>query len=115
MLRKLSAALLATALIAGPAFAAEPTANAASTQNAATAPAPANTAAKPAGKSVKLVKHARSRVVRHKTGKTKLVRNSKSTKTHRHRIAAHNPAKPGKTSKISKTSKTTKPGTSTHG
>src|ERR1700691_1311894 len=62
MLRKISAALLATALIAGPAFAAQPSGSAGSTPAAATTPAPASTdavtkaAAKPI-KATKTVKH----------------------------------------------------------
>jgi len=95
MLRKLSAALLAAALLAGPAFAADP-ARAANAMPATSAPAPVHAPAKPAG-TVKMVKHVRRHVVRHKAGKAKLVRHFRSTK-HRQHIAAHvaKPAKPGR-------------------
>ena len=65
MLRTFSAALLATAIIASPAFAASPTGADASTPAATTATAPANTITKPADKSVKTVKHLHKPLVRH--------------------------------------------------
>jgi len=94
MLRKLSAALLATALIAGPAFASDPAGPAGSTPAASTAPAPTNAVTKPAAKPIKTVKHVRHHTVRHKVGKIKPVRHFRSTK-HGHHIAVH-VAKPGK-------------------
>jgi hypothetical protein len=107
MLRKLAAGLLATALIAGPAFA-QSSGNAGSAPPAATAiQAPAASTSQPAAKpavkpikSAKLVKHARKHVARHKVGKSKTVRNAKLTKTHRRHIAAHvtKPVKTGKDS-----------------
>ena len=97
MLRKISAALLATALVAGPALAAPPAGGAGPTP-AATAPAPTNAVIKPTAKPAKMVKHVRRHLVRHKVGKIKVARHVKSTKMHRHRVAAHvgNPAKAGK-------------------
>lgn len=110
MLRKLSAALLATVLIAGPAFAAHPAGAAASTPTAATTPASTIPATRPAGKPVK---HARKHVVGHKVGKGKSLRHFKSSaKTRPHHIAN---AKPAKNAKARKTSKMTKPGANTHG
>jgi hypothetical protein len=100
MLRKLSAALLATALIAGPALAADPAGTAATSPTATAAPAHA--------------KHVRKHIVSHKVSKTKLLRYGKSAKTHRHRTVAH-VAKPVKSAKAVKTNKMTKPSKSTHG
>jgi hypothetical protein len=100
MLRKFAAALLATTLIAGPAFAAQRSDSAGSTPTAPTAPAastavaPASTHAvtKQAAKPTKMVKHARKHarkhMVRHKVGKMKVSRHSKSMKMHRHHAAA---------------------------
>ena len=103
MLRKFAAALLATTLIAGPAFAAQPSGSAGSTPAASTAAAPASTNAvtKQTAKPTKTVKHARKHarkhVARHKVGTMKVARHFKSTKTHRHHVAAHaKPVKGGK-------------------
>ena len=107
MLRKLSAVLLATALIAGPAFAAEPASGGSNPPAAASAPA--NTTTQPAVKSnepAKTASHTRKPVAGHKTGKVAMVRH-KSVKTHRHVVVAH-AAKPAKVSKVSKAGKTDK-------
>jgi hypothetical protein len=96
MLRTFAAALLATALIAGPALAQTP--GAASSAPAATAPATSGVAGKTAVKpvkSVKTIKHARHHVARHKAGKTGLVRHTRLVKHRHHHLVAHI-AKPGK-------------------
>jgi len=99
MLRKFAAALLATTLIAGPAFAAPPSGSAGSTPAASTAAAPASTNAvtKQTAKPTKTVeparKHARKHA-RHKLGTMKVSRHFKSAKMHRHYVAA--PVKPVK-------------------
>lgn len=122
MLRKLSAALIATALIAGPALAAANSAGAATSTPAAT-PASTN-AAKPADKPIKTVKHQhKPRIRHHVVAKKKMPRHVKlSAKHHRLHVVSH----PRKTNKIVKesntkngdktntTSKVTKP-TATHG
>ena len=88
MLRKFAAALLATALIAGPAFAAQPSGSAGSTPAATAAPAttPATKTVTSQTKPVKTVKHvrkhARKHVVRGKMHTMKQARHFKSTKTH---------------------------------
>jgi hypothetical protein len=90
MLKTFAAALLATTLIAGPAFAAPPSGSAGSTPAASTA-APASTHAvtKQTAKTVKHArKHVRKHVVRHKVGKMKVSRHAKSAKMHRHHAAA---------------------------
>jgi hypothetical protein len=95
MLRTFSAALIATAIIASPAFAASPTGADASTPAAAsTATAPANTVTTPAGKPVKTVKHQHKPFIRHHV----VVK----TKRHVKHIALHS----RKPTKIVKTAKT---------
>jgi hypothetical protein len=117
MLRKFAAALLATTLIAGPAFAAQPSGNAGSNPAASAAAAPAsgtNAVTKQTAKPTKTVKHARKDARRHvargKVGTIKVSRHFKSTKTHRHHVAAHvvKPAKVGKGAKSAKSAKTTR-------
>ncbi len=118
MLRKFAVAMLATALIAGPALAASPAGNAGSP---ATVTAPASTTVdKPMAKpATKMVKHFRSHVVRHKVGKIKVAQHFKSTKAPRHHIALR-PAKHskfskvGKVNKINKTSKIIRSNKTTH-
>jgi hypothetical protein len=106
MLRKFAAALLATALIAGPAFAAPPAGSVGQTPATptATAPAPANPAVKPAAKPTKMVKHVRKHLSRHKVSKIKVARHLKVSKTHRHHVASRivAPAKAGKGEKAGK-------------
>jgi len=113
MLRKLSAALLAAALLAGPAFAADSSSNT-DTKSAATSH---HATAKPVHKASKKVehvrKHVRRQVVRHITGKTKIARASKTRRMHRHHLALHK-AKPAASGKTNKASKLTKPNASTH-
>jgi len=86
MLRKFAAALVATALVAGPAIAAQPSSGAGTTPATAAAPAAVKeqTPAKQTDtrKPVKMVKHVRGHVRHHfahvaKPGKT--VKNSKSS------------------------------------
>jgi hypothetical protein len=103
MLRKFAAALLATALIAGPALAAPPAGSAGSPATVSTP------VAKPAVKHATLVKHLRRHVVRHSVGKTKMVRHFKSTKAPRHHLAAPliKHPKVNKTSKIMRSNKST--------
>jgi hypothetical protein len=99
MLRKFAAALLATALIAGPALAAPPAGSAGS-------PATVSTSVnKPAVKHAKMVKHFRRHIVRHKVGKIKMARHFK----YRHHIAAPvvKHLKVNKTSRVNKTNKST--------
>jgi hypothetical protein len=114
MLRKFAAALLATALIAGPAFAASPLGGPGSP---ATVNAPASTMlAKPAVKHATTVRHFRRHVVRHKVGKIKVARHFKSTKTPRQHIAAPvvKHTKFSKVGKVNKTSRINKTNRSTH-
>jgi hypothetical protein len=96
MLRKFAAVLLATTLIAGPAFAAQPSGNAGATPAApaATAPAPAGAATKTVSTPVKPIKtvkhvrkHARKHVVRGKTHTMKQARHLKPAKTHQSRVS----------------------------
>jgi len=107
MLRNFAAALLATALIVGPAFAAQPSGNAGSPPATAAGPN-AQTTAKQTNttKPVKTVKHARTHarhhVARGKVGPMKLAKHVKATKTHRGRVA--HIAKPGKAAKSDKSS-----------
>ena len=78
MLRKFAAVLLATTLIAGPAFAAQPSDNAAGPAATTQANHPAQT------KTVKRMSvHVRKRAARGRAA-AKLVRNVKTAKTHRH-------------------------------
>jgi uncharacterized cupredoxin-like copper-binding protein len=119
MLRKLSAALIATALIASPAFAAASSA-AASTPSAVTTSAPTNT--KHAGKPIKTVKHQHKRFVHHKLSKSKPRGHIKlAGKTHRHVVKTNKTVKTSKTVKTAntansgRTNKITKPVANTHG
>ncbi len=109
MLRKFAAAMLATALIAGPAFAASHLGNPGSAPVTAPVTVPASTTVtKPMAKpAVKMVKHFRGHVVRHKVGKIKVARHLKSTKAPRHHFATHfvKHSKFSKHGKINKTSK----------
>jgi hypothetical protein len=112
MLRNFAAALLATTLIAGPAFAAQPSGTTGATP--ATASAPASTKAQAVTKEtkpVKMVKHVRSHVRKHfarnKVGTMKV---ASHVKTHRSHIARSHVArnhfahavKPGKVTKSTK-------------
>jgi hypothetical protein len=119
MLRKFAAALLATALIAGPAFAASPAGNVGSTPATVTTPASTNVTKPVAKPATKMVKHFRRHVVRHKVGKIKLAQHLKSTKAPRHHLALrpvkHSKfSKVGKVKKINKTSRISKANKSTH-
>lgn len=99
MLRTFAAALLATALIGGPALAASPSGNGGN--SAATAAAPNATAAQPV-KTTNPVKHVRAhprkhqRFARHHGRTVKMVRHIKPVK-HRHRVAAHKVTKATRT------------------
>jgi hypothetical protein len=104
MLRKFAAALLATALIAGPALAAPPAGSAGSPA------AVSATVNKPAVKHAKMVKHFRRHIVRHNVGKTKMARHFNSTKAPRHHVAAPLVKHP----KLNKTSKIIRSNKSTH-
>jgi hypothetical protein len=121
MLRTFSAALIATAIIASPAFAASSTGTDASTPAATTTAAPVNSATAPSGKPVKTVKHQHKPLVRHHV----IAKNKRhvklSAKPHRQHIVLHSrkPTKTVKTdkthnSKTHETRKVTKP-TATHG
>jgi hypothetical protein len=112
MLRKLSAPLIATALVASPAFvAAHATGAGASTPATTTATTP-NNATKPTGKSIKTVKHQHKPLIRHHVvAKKKLPRHVKlSAKPHRQHIVLHSSktTKTAKDSKINNTGKTNK-------
>jgi hypothetical protein len=116
MLRKLSAALIATAIIASPAFAASATGAGASTPAATTATAPANNVAKPAGKPIKTVKHQHKPVIRHHVVAKNKRHVKLSAKPHRQHIVLHShkttkTVKAAKThnGKTNQTSKVTKP------
>jgi hypothetical protein len=123
MLRKFSAALIATALIAGSAFvAAYPTGAAAATSTATATTTPTNNVSKPAGKPIKTVKH-QLLIRHHVVAKNKLPRHVKlSAKPHRQHIVLHSrkttktvkDSKINNTGKTNKASKMTKPST-THG
>jgi hypothetical protein len=98
MMRKFAAALLATALIAGPAFAASATGNAGKTPAAEQTIKPAKTA-----KTHHVRKH-RHDVVRHRNGgKLASVRHIKRHKRHGHYVA--HVVKPLKTDKAGKSDK----------
>jgi hypothetical protein len=108
MLRNFAAALLATTLIAGPAFAAQPSADVGS--KPATVTAPAATSAAPAKqanatKPVKTVKHARMHarhhVARAKIGKARSVKVAHFGKVTHQKHASHI-AKPGNAGKSNK-------------
>jgi hypothetical protein len=100
MLRNLTAALIATALVAGPALAAQPSSNAGAAPAAASA-TPADikgqavTKATDARKPVKTVKHARTHV---RTYARTHVRH------HVAHVAKHLANKPGKAAKTAKSS-----------
>jgi hypothetical protein len=83
MLRKFAVALVATTLIAGSAFAAQPT------ETSGAAPAATQTA--PAVKTTKIVapttRHVRKHVARGKVGTMHQARHVKSTKTHQASLA----------------------------
>jgi hypothetical protein len=124
MLRKVSAALIATALVAGGAFVATYPAAAASSTAATTTATPADNAAKPTGKSISTAKHQHKPLKRHHVvAKNRLPRHVKlSAKPHRQHIALHsgkttktvNGSKANNTAKTNQTSKMTKP-SATHG
>jgi hypothetical protein len=124
MLRKLSAALIATVLIVGPAFvAAYPTGAAATPATTATTTL-TNNATKPTGKPIKTVKHRHKPLIRHHVvAKKKLPRHVKlSAKPHRLHVVLHSSkttktvkdSKANNTDKTNTTSKMTKP-SATHG
>lgn len=99
MMRKFAAALLATALIAGPAFAAPATGDAGKTPAAAQTAKPAQTA-----KTHHVRKH-RHYVVRHRNGgKLVSVRHVKRPERHGHYVA-HVAKPPLKTNKAGKSDK----------
>ncbi len=103
MLRKFAAALLATTLIAGPAFAAQPSGSAGSPAPAATAGA--KTAATPTAPTKHLRKHARSHarkhVARRSDGRIKTVHHLKAGKTHKaHAAPAAKSGHVGKTAAV---------------
>jgi hypothetical protein len=83
MLRKFAVALVATTLIAGSAFAAQP--------SETTGATPAATQAAPAAKTAKIVahttKHVRKHVARRKAGNILQARHVKSSKTHQASVA----------------------------
>ena len=84
MLRNLTTALVATALLAGPAFAAQPSGDAAATKAQPTAkPMQAQKPANPAKatKTVKTLKHGRSHVRHHVAHVTKPGKAGKSMKS----------------------------------
>jgi hypothetical protein len=87
-MRRIAAALLATALIAGPAFAASPAGDAGKA-SATAAAGSGNSVEKQATKPGKTATthHARKHVVRHKSGKT--TRHVARLKTHRRHLVAH--------------------------
>jgi hypothetical protein len=103
MLRNFTAALIATALIAGPALAAQPSSNAGAAPAAASAtPAGINGQTAPkatdARKPAKTVKHARGQVRTH-------VRHARTYGRHHVAHVGKHLAKPGKVSKTNKTVK----------
>lgn len=104
MLRKFAAALVATALIAGPAFAQTnptPSPSAPAAQTTPNKPAAPTTAAKPAVKSTKTVKHAAKHTRKHvrkhesRTGKRHAMHHRHVQSAKRHPASA---AKSGKQS-----------------
>jgi hypothetical protein len=103
MMRTFAAALLATALIAGPALAASPAGDAGKTSTAATASS-GNSVEKQATKPGEIANthHARKHVVRRKGGKA--IRHVARLKTHRRHVATH-VAKPTKVEKVGKSDK----------
>jgi hypothetical protein len=103
MMRTFAAALLATALIAGPALAASPAGDAGKTPANATASSGTSVHkdATKAGKTAK-THHARKHVVRHNGGKAP--RHVARLKPHRHHLVAH-VNKPTKVEKAGKSDK----------
>jgi hypothetical protein len=88
MLRKFAIALLATSVVAGAAFAAEPSGNAGSTPPAATAASNTKTVAMPAKHLRKHVrKHARSHFARGKIHATKVAHHVKGKRMHKAHLA----------------------------
>jgi hypothetical protein len=79
MLTKFAVALVATTLIAGSAFAAQP--------SGTSGAAPAATQAAPAAKTTKIVAHTTKHVARRKAGNIHQARHVKSSKTHQASIA----------------------------
>jgi hypothetical protein len=104
MMRSIAAALLATTLIAGPAFAASPANDAGKISANATAGS-GNVAAKLAPKPGKTVKahHARKHVAR-QNGKANAARHVARLRTHRRYVATH-VAKPAKIERAGKSDK----------
>lgn len=97
MLRNFAAALLATSLIAGPAFAMEPSNNASAAATVRTDAKPTVKAAAPSAQPAKhLRKHARShtrkRVAHRHTHWMKTVHHFKGSKTHKAYVAPKNAA-----------------------
>jgi negative regulator of sigma E activity len=90
MLRKFAAVLLATALVAGPAFAAQSSDSAGATPAAATTGVNAKVQTS-TSKPTKPVMHARNHVRKHiaraKVGTMKQARHVKSTKTHQANVS----------------------------
>jgi len=89
-MRSVAAALLATALIAGPAFAASPAGDAGKASATATAGS-GNSVEREATKPGKAAEthHARKHVVRHKGSKATNTRQVAGLKTHRRHLVAH--------------------------
>ena len=85
MLKKIAVALLATAMVAGAAFAAQPSATAGSTPPAAAGVANAATAAMPAHPIKHMRKHARGKIHSAKT-----VHHFKSGKSHKSHVSRIN-------------------------
>jgi hypothetical protein len=102
MMRRVAAGLLATALIAGPAFAASSAGDAG--KSSATATAGSGNSVENQTKPDKTAKthHARKHVVRHKGGKA--TRHVARLKTHRRQLATH-VAKPTKVERAGKSDK----------
>ena len=111
MLRKFATALLATALIAGPALAAPPAGSAGSP---ATVNAPASTTVNtPVVKHAKMVRYFRKHIARHKVGKITTARHFKSGRHHLAKpLVKH--TKFSKAGKINKTSRINKTNRSNH-
>ena len=111
MLRKFAAALLATALIAGPALAAPPAGSAGSP--AAVNASASTTVNTPAVKHAKMVRHFRNHIARHKVGKITTARHFKSGRHHLAKpLVKH--TKFSKAGKINKTSRINKTNRSNH-
>jgi hypothetical protein len=113
MLRNFAAALLATALICGPALAAQPASGAGSTPAAAATSQTINAQtneAKPSKFVKRMPTHVRKHTVRGTAATVKLSRHSGRVAIHRHRVAhvakpgQIGPAKPAKTANLPNTS-----------